>query len=94
MKRKGINLTKISLVIGILIAIPALTWPTGIITAGMEHFELVAANTTYIRTARFVKLDQLKFQLGKQGKKIPHTSWVAWCNLGKQLGYWKVCPPK
>lgn len=90
-----VKLTKISLIVGILLAVPPLTvYAAGGFDFFNKHFDLVTANTSYITTAKFVVLDKKRESLKRRGRKLSHKDWVDWCNYGKQLGYWKVCPGK
>jgi len=90
-----LTLKNIGAVVAILIAVPALalTTFTGF-DKGIDHFDEVAANTSYILTARFEVIDVKIRTFKKMGKSIDHKDWALWCALGKQLKYWIACPPK
>jgi hypothetical protein len=82
--------TKWSTILATIIALgTVLSWPTGLASDFLTHWQLVGANTKWIALSDFKVLDGIRKQ-----RQLTFDEWNTWCILGQQLGYWKRCPPR
>lgn len=49
----------------------------------------VAANTSYRVIQEFERLDLIR-----KRRPLSQVEWLKWCETGKALGVFKVCPPR
>ena len=84
------GLTKWSAIAAIAVAVPTLAvWSSGVTGNFVEHWQTVGANQKWIALAEFKRLSLIK-----SARVLTFEEWATWCELGLQLRFFKMCPPR
>ena len=81
---------KWSVIVALVIGLATIaSWPTGLASSWMEHFQVVGSNARYIALSKYQVLATTK-----EIRRLTFEEWTKYCILGQQLGFFETCPPR